>query len=59
VLPLAGQPFKVMNITLTADVPAGADLADPSNVRAGLSCAVGVLNQQSAGFGDMTISGIL
>lgn len=59
VLPLAGQPYKVMNLTLTADVPAGSDLADSANVRAGFSAMIGVLNQQSAGFGDMAISGIL
>jgi hypothetical protein len=59
VLPLTGQAFKVMNITTTIDVPAGADTQDPANVKAGISAHVGGLNQQSAGFGDMTISGIL
>lgn len=59
VTPLAGQPIKVMNLTLTADVPAGADLADPQNVRAGMSLFVGAMSQQSAGFGDLAITGIL
>lgn len=59
VLPLAGQPYKVMNITTTADVPAGADLADPSNIRAAFSCHIGALQQQSAGFGDLAINGVL
>lgn len=59
VLPLAGQPYKVMNITMTVDVPAGADLADPQNVRAGLSAAIGVLSQQSVGLGDLAINGVL
>lgn len=59
VLPLAGQAIKVMNMTTTVDVPAGADLADPQNVRACFSAHIGVLNQQSAGFGDMAINGIL
>lgn len=59
VLPLAGQPIKVMNITTTADVPAGADLADPANVRAGFSFHIGGLTQQSAGFGDLAINGVL
>lgn len=59
VLPLAGQPFKVANFTLNCDVPAGSDTADPANLRAALSLLVGVLNQQSAGLGDMFISGIL
>lgn len=59
VLPLTGQPFKVMNITTTIDVPAGADTQDPPNVKAALSAHIGGLTQQSAGFGDMAISGIL
>lgn len=59
VLPLAGQPFKVMNITTTIDVPAGADTADAANIRAALSAHLGALAQQSAGLGDLTINGIL
>ncbi len=59
VTPLAGQAIKVMNITTTCDVPAGSDLADPQNVRAGYSAHIGILTQQSAGFGDMAINGIL
>jgi hypothetical protein len=59
VLPLVGQPFKVFNSTLTMDVPAGADVADPANLRALLSLMFGSLNQQSAGLGDSLISGIL
>lgn len=59
VLPLAGQPYKVFNLTLSMDVPAGADLADPANLRAALSLLVGSINQQSAGIGDMLISGVL
>lgn len=59
VLPLAGQPYKVMNITTTIDVPAGADTADIANVRAALSAHIGALWQQSAGIGDTVASGIL
>jgi hypothetical protein len=59
VTPLAGQPMKVMNITTQVDVPAGADTSDAPNVRAAFSAHIGALNQQSAGFGDMSISGIL
>jgi hypothetical protein len=56
---LSGQPFKVMNITLSMDVPAGADTADSANIRAALSMALGSLVQQSAGFGDLAINGVL
>jgi hypothetical protein len=59
VLPLAGQPYRVMNITTTIDVPAGSDTADSANVRAALSAHLGLLVQQSAGFGDLTINGVL
>lgn len=59
VTPLAGQPFKVMNITTTVDVPAGADVADPANIRAALSAHFGAVAQQSAGFGDLTINAVL
>jgi len=59
VLPLAGQAFKVMNISTELDVPAGADTADPQNIRAALSAHIGSLTQQSAGLGDLLINGVL
>lgn len=59
VLPLAGQPYQVMNITTTIDVPAGADLADAANIRAALSAHFGGISQQSAGFGDTAVTAIL
>lgn len=57
VTPLAGQPIKPMVCRATLDVPAGSDLADPANIRAGLSLFIGALWQQSPGLGDTTISG--
>lgn len=59
VLPLAGQPFKVMICRTEVQVPAGADTADPNNVRAALSAHIGAVYQQSAGYGDMLVNGIL
>lgn len=59
VIPLAGQPVKVMSAITIVDVPAGADTADAANIRACLSFHFGLVAQQSAGFGDTTISGIL
>lgn len=59
VLPLAGQPMKVMTVTTTVDVPAGSDTADAANVRAALSAHIGGLSQQSAGFGDLLSNGVL
>lgn len=59
VLPLAGQPFSTMIIDMRISIPAGADVADPANVRAALSLAIGVLQQQSAGIGDTALNGII
>lgn len=59
VLPLAGQPYATMLITITMEIPAGADVADPANVRAAQSLAFGLIGQQSAGVGDTTVSGIM
>lgn len=59
VLPLAGQPKSVMNLTLTSDIPAGADIADAANVRAGLSLLIGALNSISASIGDSYVSGVI
>jgi hypothetical protein len=59
VLPLAGQPYQIMQVTTTIDVPAGSDLADPANIRAALSAHLGALSQQSAGIGDTTVSGVI
>jgi hypothetical protein len=59
VLPLAGQSFKNLVISTVIEVPAGADTADPANIRAALSAHIGALSQQSAGVGDVTVQGIL
>lgn len=59
VLPLAGQAYKTMLITTIIEVPAGADTADPANIKAALSMHIGSLSQQAAGIGDTTLSGVL
>lgn len=59
VLPLAGQPYQNMQVTTLVEIPAGADLADPANIRAALSAHIGALSQQSAGIGDTGVSGII
>lgn len=45
--------------TLTCDVPAGADVYDPESIRAALSLMFGSFSQQSAGFGDSVVNGVL
>jgi len=59
VTPLANQPIEVATCRVLLDVPAGADVADPANVRALLSLIIGYLSQLSAGFGDTAVSGIV
>lgn len=58
VLVLANQPAQQMTVTTVIDCPAGADTADPANVKAALSLHIGALSQQSAGIGDTAISGV-
>jgi len=59
VTPLAGQPSQVCLIRSEIEIPAGADVADPANIRAALSAHIGFLNQLSAGIGDTTVNGVL
>jgi hypothetical protein len=59
VIPLVGQNPQTMLCTYVQSVPAGADLANPVDVRAGTSLMFGGLWQQSAGFGDMVINAII
>lgn len=59
VLPLAGQAYQTMVATLTMECVSGADTADPANVRALLSLLFGAASQQSAGIGDMLVTGVM
>jgi hypothetical protein len=59
VVPAAGQPAEMLIITMTIDVPAGAETYDSANVRAAISAAVGTLSQQASGVADTLISGLL
>lgn len=59
VTPLAGQAAVTMQGTVTLDIPAGADVADPANVRACLSLLVGALNSISASIGDTVVTGVI
>ena len=59
VLPLAGQPYAVARISTVVEIPAGSDTADPANLRALFSMNLGSLAQQSAGLGDMVVTGVM
>lgn len=55
----ANQAPDLAICRLTIDIPAGADAYDPANVRAMFSALIGSLSQQSAGWGDTGVSGII
>jgi len=57
--PYEGGNDLVMNITTVISIPAGVDTYEPEEIRAMLSAHIGALNQQSAGMGDTTVTGIL
>jgi hypothetical protein len=59
VSPLANQPSETMVVTVTVDVPAGADTADSANVKAALSLAFGACWAQSSGIGDTALTGAI
>jgi len=59
VIPVTGQNPQVMLITGAFDVPAGADLANPVDLKAAVSLFIGALNQQSAGWGDTLLSAVI
>jgi hypothetical protein len=52
----AGVP-AVMVVRITIDVPAGMDSYSPAEIRAAASLLVGILDEESADFGDTLITG--
>lgn len=57
VIPLSGQPGRIMVITTTAEVPAGADTADAVSVAAAFSAHAGLLWAGAQGMQDTVVSG--
>jgi len=54
---VSGQNPQVGTIKVFVDIPAGADINDPANVKAMFSLAIGKLNQIALSFADSTING--
>lgn len=54
----AAGSTRVMLVTTSIEVPAGAELVDSEDVRAALSCHIGALSNTSAGIGDTAVSGV-
>lgn len=57
--PGANQNPVVDSVDMKINVAAGTDLYDSAEVRAMVSFAAGLLNQQPAGIGDTAVGGIL
>lgn len=58
-LPLAGQADQVSNWELRVPIVAGADSADPENIRAGWSAFGGCVYANASALAEMTIDGIV
>lgn len=56
---LAGQPKGIIYFKGEFQIPAGADIADPANIRACVSATIGMLNGISAGLGDTLVTNLL
>jgi hypothetical protein len=56
---LAGQAFRTANVTTEINAPAGSDLADPIELRAMLSCHIGLLTQLSNELGNSVTTGTI
>lgn len=58
-VPSVNQQNQVARITTTIEVPAGTDTYEPEEIKAMLSAHIGALNQQSSGFADTVLTGVL
>lgn len=59
VSPAANQAAMVARITTTIEVPAGADVFEPEDLKAMISLHFGVGSAQASGIADSILSGIL
>jgi hypothetical protein len=58
-LPLSGQADQISNCELRIPIVAGADAADPENIRALFSLMGGVLNENASALAEACIDGIV
>lgn len=57
--PAANQVPLTARITTIIEVPAGTDTYEPEDIKAMLSCHIGILSNQSAGISDTILTGVL
>jgi hypothetical protein len=55
----ANQAPEIMLVRCYLDVPAGSDAYDSANIRAAISLLIGALTQQSSGWGDTLVNGVI
>lgn len=55
---LTGQAPSVASATIKLNIPAGADIADPANIRALLSLVFGIAAQIASSAGDTCVTGV-
>jgi hypothetical protein len=58
VTPLVGQPPAIASIRVQFDIPAGSDTADPENLRALYSAAIGLLYDQCSELAEASITNV-
>lgn len=58
-LPLAGQPIQTAIVRLSFDIPAGADLADPTSIKSLISMVAGYLWANGDGFADQMLRDLI
>lgn len=56
--PALNQSPQKLVVTTTIEVPAGVDTYEPEEIKAAISCHIGILTQQSSGIADTCITGI-
>lgn len=59
VMPASQQAPRLMTIDTSLHIVSGSDFYDPQNVRAAIAAHIGLLQQISAGLGDLTVTGIM
>jgi len=50
--------IDTMILRITAEIPAGAEVKDPANIRAAVSATLGLMAEEAADYGDSLIAGI-
>lgn len=58
-VPALNQVPDVVIIRTEIQVPAGVDTYEPEDLKAAISCHIGMLNNQSSGIADTIITGVL